>query len=457
MMTEPQHQHGSSTTILLSSVGTSTKVKKQPRRSSILLSLLGITIVILEFQQIYYAHKSIGGTIETASSSPQHQNQDSSSRFLPPPLPQNPPLRQDNNSTFSACLLVMDDNHFLIEWLAYHYTTLPLRYLVIAVDPRSSTSPKLILDRWSSDSSSSELDMTIVRWNDDQFLPLHWQDRIMSEEDPIGLLQKHRERQKHFYPACFEYLQNAGRQWTAVIDIDEFIVAPNINFINLTLEIKQQRKRNGNGNDGVTSTTKTFLQQIRDNTPTYHHPDQACITIPRLRIGNFEDDNTTTKKLSPPNFHDKDFLTYRYRYRAGLHDRKTNRNPKSILQLQRISNFSRKETDAHLPVRSVCPKRNLYILNRDSPYVVHHYSGSVEQFQFRKDARTGTANRDKIVGYSQIQHSVDLSSAQTWLPKFIKQVPGGIETARQLLDGVGNVSYTSGIGRQMMQEGNVIP
>lgn len=50
----------------------------------------------------------------------------------------------------AACLLVMDDNHRLIEWLAYHYHTLPLRYLVIAVDPRSQTQPDKILQRWNA-------------------------------------------------------------------------------------------------------------------------------------------------------------------------------------------------------------------------------------------------------------------------------------------------------------------
>lgn len=35
----------------------------------------------------------------------------------------------------SACLLVKDENNNLPEWIAYHYHNLPLRYLVVAVDP----------------------------------------------------------------------------------------------------------------------------------------------------------------------------------------------------------------------------------------------------------------------------------------------------------------------------------
>ena len=41
------------------------------------------------------------------------------------------------DEAFSACMLVMDDNHRLTEWLAYHYHVLPLRYLVVAVDPKA--------------------------------------------------------------------------------------------------------------------------------------------------------------------------------------------------------------------------------------------------------------------------------------------------------------------------------
>lgn len=64
----------------------------------------------------------------------------------------------DSEESFSACLIIMDDNHRLIEWLAYHYYVLPLRYLVVVSDPRALTSPSAILNRWRSR-------MTILEWN----------------------------------------------------------------------------------------------------------------------------------------------------------------------------------------------------------------------------------------------------------------------------------------------------
>ena len=61
--------------------------------------------------------------------------------------------------TFSACLLVMDENFRLQEWLAFAYFTLPLKYVVIAIDPRSKQPPTDKLDIFRT-----ELNMTILEW-----------------------------------------------------------------------------------------------------------------------------------------------------------------------------------------------------------------------------------------------------------------------------------------------------
>ena len=61
---------------------------------------------------------------------------------------------------FSACLLIRDDNQLLSEWISYHYHTLKLRYLVIAVDPDSQTSPHNILQRWQ------KTDLEVLEWSD---------------------------------------------------------------------------------------------------------------------------------------------------------------------------------------------------------------------------------------------------------------------------------------------------
>jgi hypothetical protein len=69
---------------------------------------------------------------------------------------------EGEDESFSACLLIMDDNHRLSEWIAYHYFAMPLRHLVVTVDPRSRTSPVKILDRWRPL-------MNITVWGDADF------------------------------------------------------------------------------------------------------------------------------------------------------------------------------------------------------------------------------------------------------------------------------------------------
>ena len=57
------------------------------------------------------------------------------------------PLR---NISMAVCLLIKDENNNLGEWIAYHSFSLPLRHLVVAVDPHSMTSPSEIISRWTA-------------------------------------------------------------------------------------------------------------------------------------------------------------------------------------------------------------------------------------------------------------------------------------------------------------------
>jgi hypothetical protein len=63
---------------------------------------------------------------------------------------------------FAGCLLLKDDNDRLSEWIAYHWLVLPLKYLVVAVDPTGTTSPEKILNLWKE----ADLGLEIDFWND---------------------------------------------------------------------------------------------------------------------------------------------------------------------------------------------------------------------------------------------------------------------------------------------------
>jgi len=122
----------------------------------------------------------------------------------------------------SACLLIKDDNELLNEWLAYHYHTLQMRQLIVAVDPTSSESPAEILAKWRR-----WTDLEIQEWTDNDFMPadlLQRTERFLKNttafEPEPGVdpqlaqlsesVQIHRSRQKAFLAQCVQSFQRAG-------------------------------------------------------------------------------------------------------------------------------------------------------------------------------------------------------------------------------------------------------
>ncbi|KAL3909088.1 MAG: hypothetical protein SGILL_008230 [Bacillariaceae sp.] len=174
------------------------------------------------------------------------------------------------------------------------------------------------------------------------------------------------------------------------------------------------------------------------------HRNSTCVTMPRLRFGTHIDDQNSTRESWIPtglDFKDSDFLTLQWKWRSPLIARKYNKLPKSMIDVSAIDSFDRQDTDMHRPVRSACPRQNLYIQNYDSPWVVHHYVGTREQFHFRKDARKGmdTRSEEKLQEYRQIRGAME-DSICDWLQEFVDSA--GLEQAQKLLAGVGNVSFS---------------
>jgi len=130
-------------------------------------------------------------------------------------------LSDDDNDSFSACILWMDDNHRLEEWLAYHYYLMKLRYVVINIDPWSKTSPQSIIDRWNDAENKYNLNMTIVTMTDSEYVPDFDQKvkKIQHLENikAKSYIQKktlyHRYRQSIFYKACSHHLIEHSKSW----------------------------------------------------------------------------------------------------------------------------------------------------------------------------------------------------------------------------------------------------
>lgn len=136
-----------------------------------------------------------------------------------------------SNATLAACLLVRDDNDIMPEWLAYHYHTLRMRRLIVAVDPHSETSPSDVLDGWKE-----YLDIDV--WTDDMYMPQVFLRTGIPPDEYVENITKfgdinyeqniainaHRYRQKFFLGKCFQQFKQEDRSLVLHIDTDEYVV-----------------------------------------------------------------------------------------------------------------------------------------------------------------------------------------------------------------------------------------
>lgn len=246
---------------------------------------------------------------------------------------------------FSACLLIRDDNFILNEWLAYHYHTLKQRYLVVAVDPNSLTTPSKILESWEN---LTDLKMTI--WNDADFMPKQflqsgfyvpltringnasvskWHSGFEDEETvkrDLQNIQNHRFRQVTFLSSCYRHMRREKKTWVLHVDTDEYVTINPILRANGML-----------GNQLVPRNLREdmillkFLLAIRYRPRLNRLSNYPCISIPRLLFGSFE--NETLNMVTDTSFQTSKFETLRWKYHTAFDDRDCNALPKVIVDV----------------------------------------------------------------------------------------------------------------------------
>jgi hypothetical protein len=218
-----------------------------------------------EGEQLQYAF------VHHNNNSPQmNRNDTGTHNFEPTPL-----SSPNEKNSIAACLLTMDDNHFLIEWLAYHYHVLPLRHLIVAVDPRARTSPQEIFNRWDGL-------INITVWNDTDIFGNKRVEDITEAPDVKKrnrLLMLHRFRQMALYVKCMRQFKSDGHQWVMLLDTDEFMVVKanhheDIRWPGSVLKYLKEEEADSNNDNHNRSST-------HNNTP-------ACLPLPRRRYGTKE-------------------------------------------------------------------------------------------------------------------------------------------------------------------------
>lgn len=326
------------------------------------------------------------------------------------------------NDHFGACLLVKDDNHRLPEWLAYHYYALPLRRLIVAVDPTSETSPVPILKKWAETLPN----LTIAVWDDEDYLikPLVAAD----------LTHRHRKRQNLFYKACGRYGKAHGWTWTTFIDTDEYLSMNHDELPSAEQRLARPNHMLQLVKDLMATDNDEDALELGLSHVDWYEPDGICFPIPKRRYSAVESNATTVGKGVPPGLNGTKLSTMRFRmasYRRG----KADGAAKSILNVSalpdEIWNDHRVKGSAHRPFYKVCPDN---WVQDWLPLVIRHYLGSWEAFGNRDDPR-----RQNGTAYSMWLDRGSLRNGGTddhirpWLQSFCQQV--GIEVAKELLQG----------------------
>jgi hypothetical protein len=312
-----------------------------------------------------------------------------------------------DRDSFSACMIIKDDNRILNEWFAYHYHTIGLRYVIVTVDPDSETSPLPIFDKWR------KFGMKIEVWTDQMFMPdmffkhqYHLMPQLVKlkknkhkwidadkEEDPAETLkltrtiQDHRFRQLVFLSNCTRELRAKNRTWMVHIDTDEYIV------INPKL---RQRGKFGNGGvvpleNGPSVVPRLLNEMAKTATVQVNYP---CISLPRLMFGSVEDGKQSARKIPRHLFNITKFESLRWKYHASLDDNDRNKQPKVIMDVSAIPEDDPILTEGkvfsiHRPSGALCRMQGQ--MDFDSvmkyPLSANHYLGTFERFGSRDDPR----------------------------------------------------------------------
>ena len=358
-----------------------------------------------------------GGELQTGNWSSMAQVSDTDLTNGPPVPPR----------AMAACLLMFDDNLSLVEWLAYHYHTMPLRHVIVLTDPRSTESPLPILQRWDGL-------MTYEYWNEERVFQKDPEtlEHLRRQGDLVKL---HRARQGHFYAQCMRELKLRSQkqeqengcydQWLILTDVDEYVT------INPRIADPHHNLYRPHQNTTLNSpgSIYEFLQHEKRQPP-------ACLHMARRDMVSKES-SMEEISVGVPSFLDPTvFFTTRWRHQSH---RKITGKCLVNLALVPYRDLPPFETprQGHVPLaaRGYCPNfraKDRYTME-NTPLVVHHYLGTQAQYQHRDDPR-----RDRTTdGFArkQQQSTTVQDDTRTWLQGFVAQV--GRKKAAQLLQGAG--------------------
>ena len=354
-----------------------------------------------------------------------------------------PDSRRRDDDSMSACLLTMDDNHFLVEWLAFHYHVCKLRHLVVAIDPKSTTSPLPIFDRWKGL-------IEIEVWESSRYMSQFeedLQDRMdwHPSENSMPQLAMRRTNQAAFNVACMKHLKGLDKGWTFLTDTDEFLhLNQAINDGKSDLYLRQWGKLfPSNPIIKQPGSVSDMLKELRFPNEKYKL-DHACVPLARRQFSSREGETPTSpdtdrqQMLADLKLRGDAFQTIRWKRWGYVHRYHPHLAGKAVVDLARLRladfEIEGNDGDPHLPLGAICDAEGRWVRENQALLVANHYMGTLEQWGSRKnDARGHSCLQDlffyqnEIVGKNEVDSSSDLSP---WLSGFVGSV--GVEEATRL-------------------------
>ena len=439
----------------------------------------------------------------------------------------------NGNGYFSACLMIKDDNHYLVEWLAYHYHFLPLRRLIVGIDPTSTTSPHCILNRYHSRGL-----INITEWynpNEDYIskeqILLQQQHQQLQQEEQKTTTKKNltndrrshlppirssypksehpidifRFRQQTFYQHCLRTLyeeqimqrgqdqvQEQHDHWAILLDTDEFLVP---NYYNTSKHHRIKKKL---------GTVYDMLQHPKNQHLNYNH-ESPCFPLHRQQISAKEELGSEVAQVVDPihpyYYNLSNFMTYKYIWptlrellpgkaminlsrlsssttlsrqghgstNAGTggdgESRSNNNDSNSTVDSSTIDReyyFRFGNHNPHRPIKDLCKTAQRFKYR--SPFVVNHYSGSLEQYQYRHDVRSleeqeETENHKSTASSTTNASSRSISrrSIQSFVNKALTNISSAPDTSatfwiHDFIYGTTNNDSVEGVGPMVASE-----
>jgi hypothetical protein len=339
------------------------------------------------------------------------------------------PEEEIKKQGISACIFTLEDTIRLAEWLPYHYTVLPLKGLIIGLDPKTT------------DKGLERIMELINLWKDKIEITL-WPDFVIPDEKRSNM-PWYDDRQVYFANRCLVRSKEFNRGWTLNTDTDEYMIYnyyhegeenlerwdPHIpRFKNKVMDLREKNK--------PLRETLPSLTQQSISSYVNEHDFEMCLRMP-MNLYGLSDPYKGYKHNDIINV---DKLTTIYQTR---HEERKGRTGKLMLDLTRAPKHKLeggRGRTIHNPNQWLCGKNGATDAAADYPAAVfrlNHYVGSYESFMERNsDHRGGSMQRymKKLDDVKQTAHQdFDIVS---WIDVFVQRV--GKEEAVRLLSPLGN-------------------